>query len=207
MSKVFQPGTSKVAKSKYFEPIMKKYELIGRQTSIAKFHKDYVEPIDPEISYRQWKYFIEKFRKHAEKKHRAMQERILKKTEETIMTEVKLEESSIKKILTLADLTLDEILEDPEKLEKIPAEQRMTWLFNAMKARDSRATVQIKKKEEDRKSNMYEDMMKGAQYGAIEVDAIDDEDEDIKQLTVPAAGVDIAVTKSIDTAPAEEVER
>ena len=58
----------------------------------------------------------------------------------------------------------------------------MKWLFESMKARDSRAGVILKKKDVDRKQNIYEDMIKGAQYGdAIEGEDVEDVEPEIEE--------------------------
>lgn len=174
MDKTFDYGNCKVPDSPQFKVIMAKYDLVGRHLSVSKFYRDYVKPLDEKLTLRQWKWFIDKFRKHVDKKIIQSTKNVLKKSEDASISEVQLEASSMRKLLAIADMTLDEMLANPQLLADIPIKERMAWLFQTMKARDSRTTVNIKNLTETRKVNMYEDMMRGAQYGAIDADVIKD---------------------------------
>ena len=173
-------GKSKVTMSPQIGAILEKYNALGRSMSLNKFHSNYVAVMDSEISRRQWGWFIKKYLDAVDKK---IQQQIIK-AEDSLVTEAKLESRSIKNILHIADHSLQDIVNNPEKLESIPISKRMDWLFGAMKAKDSRMTVNIKRQEEIRKTNIYEDMVMGAQYGAISDGDIVEEIEELPEESV-----------------------
>lgn len=157
-----------VTKSPHFETIIKKYNEVGTIMSNNKFHREYVSTIDPSISSRAWQTFMFRFNKKKQEKSN----KILDKLADKQIKMSHMEDSSLRKILAITDITLDEIVGNPDLLKKIPIEQRMGWLFNTMKARDSRMTTITKIQSEKRKTSMYEDMLEGAQYGAIKEDEV-----------------------------------
>lgn len=167
-------GSSKVTRSPHIEIILEKYNILGRTMSLNKFYTGYVHRYDSGITKRQWGWFIKKYIENVEIKAEA----IVSLAEDERVSDIQLEDKSIRNVLTIANLTLEGLVKDPERLTEIPVEMRMKWLFESMKARDSRAGVLLKKKDVDRKQNIYEDMIKGAQYGdAIEGDVQDVEPE------------------------------
>ncbi len=159
-----------VTKSPYFDVIMKKYEEIGMHLSSTAFHRDYISKIEPGISLRTWQNYVRNLNKKVQIKVDKLIDRIANQKVET----TKMEDTSLRKILAIADVTLDEVVENPKILATIPVSRRMQWLFNAMKARDSRMTTLTKVQQEKRKSSMYDDMLEGAQYGGIEPEEASD---------------------------------
>ena len=89
-------------------------------------------------------------------------------------TNAEMEEGSLRNIFAITEHTLDELVEHPELLVAIPVKERMKWLFQAMKARDSRMVALTRVQSEKRKTSLYEDMIQGAQYGEIEEDEFKD---------------------------------
>lgn len=167
-------GKTKVTRSPHIQIILEKYNILGRTMSLNKFYTGYVHRYDSGITKRQWGWFIKKYIENVEIKAEA----IVSLAEDERVSDIQLEDKSIRNVLTIANLTLEGLVKDPERLTEIPVEMRMKWLFESMKARDSRAGVMLKKKDVDRKQNIYEDMIKGAQYGdAIEGDVQDVEPE------------------------------
>lgn len=168
-------GKSKVTRSPHIQIILEKYNLLGRTMSLNKFYTGYVFRYDPGITKRQWGWFVKKYVENVEIKAEAL----ISLAEDEAVTDIQLEDKSVRNILTIANLTLDELINNPERLSEIPVDDRMKWLFASMKARDSRATVMIKKNDIDRRQNIYEDMIKKAQYG----EAVEGESEDIESET------------------------
>ncbi|HGY11702.1 MAG TPA: hypothetical protein ENK36_04995 [Desulfobacterales bacterium] len=161
---------SKIVQSPHYAEIMKKYELFGRYLSARRFFNETVKEIDPNLTLRQWTYFIKKYNHKIQIKVETLMEKAANKR----VTEVEMEESSARKILAIADLTLDEVVKNPELLSGIPIESRMKWLFQTMKSRDSRMLTLAKVNSEKRKDSMYDAMLKGAQYGAIDAEEVQD---------------------------------
>ncbi len=171
-------GKSKVTRSPHIQIILEKYNLLGRTMSLNRFYTGYVHRYDPGITKRQWGWFIKKYIQNVEIKAEAL----ISLAEDKAVTDIQLEDKSIRNVLTIANLTLEELVKNPERLTEVPIEMRMKWLFESMKARDSRANVFIKKKDVDRKQNVYEDMIKSAQYGdMVEEDEEDEETEEIEE--------------------------
>lgn len=161
-------GRSRIQFSPHFSVIMEKYRQFGRAMPATIFHRDYIKTIDSSITLRSWQKFEKKLKE-------GMLEAVKKQTttlENLAVKESALEDAANKKVLAIANFTLDAIVNDPSLLESIPVKQRMTWLFQAMKARDSRANIALKKRGDDRKQNIFETLMEGAQYGAVEADEI-----------------------------------
>ena len=170
-------GKSKVTRSPHIQIILEKYNLLGRTMSLNKFYTGYVHRYDSGITKRQWGWFIKKYVENVEIKA----EKIVALAEDKAVSDMQLEDKSIRNILTIANLSLEELVKNPERLTEIPMEERMKWLFGSMKARDSRASVLLKKKDVDRRDNIYEDMIKGAQYG----DVIEDVEEVEPEIEEP----------------------
>jgi hypothetical protein len=161
-------GKSRVTQSPLIGQILEKYTLLGQSMSMNKFYATYVKKMDPGISHRQWSYFMQKYMQNVREKSATL----IEKAEDSTVTDMQLEESSLHKILTISDTMLDELVAHPEILATIPVSKRLGWLFSAMSARDSRAKVAILQKDIQRKQNIYEDMVKGAQYGALDADEL-----------------------------------
>ena len=166
--KIKDYGRSKVVSSEYFDIIMSKYELFGKHLSIRQFYRDYVAMIDPKVSYSMWQRFMQKHNKQIKIKAEAIMKRVTDKDVQV----VQMEEDSAKKILAIADLTLDEIIKNPDLLNAVPIGQRLNWLFQAMKARDSRMNIKIKGQSEVRKQTVFDELLEGAQYGGLQPDEI-----------------------------------
>lgn len=166
-------GQSKVPKSKHFKAIMAKYDLVGPHLSVREFHREYVSKIDPNISHKAWNNFMLRYNSEVRRQLQLRNERALKLSMDNAVTEKELEARSMRKMLAIADVTLDEIIKDPKLLGDIPIKERMDWLFKTMRQRDSRAAVIAKVQGENRKTNVYEDVMRGAQYGAMDADVIE----------------------------------
>jgi hypothetical protein len=156
-------GKLKVPRSAAFESIMRTYELHGRTMSMRKFYDQHVKLLDPNIKLAAWQQFMARFHKDTNTRR----DLIIKKVQDGELTELKLEEKTMKGILSIANITIDDIINNPALLESIPLKERVSWLFRAMKSRDSRANTVLKKSAEDRKATMFEDLIKGAQYGEI----------------------------------------
>jgi len=165
-------GKNQVTLSPVFDAIMAKYELFGRVMSSKKFYEQYLSKMDEQISYHTWIRFVAKHNRYVRLKAEKLMERIEDKEVKTM----NMEESASRKLIAIADLTLDEIINDPTLLNAIPVVQRMNWLFDAMKARDSRASIAIKKKELDRKGDVLNELLDGAQYGAVDPDQFQQEE-------------------------------
>jgi len=198
---------SSVNDSEAFGAIMEKYNLLGRSMSVCEFYREYVKTMDPNITLRIWKYYIKRLRLQIT----IRSEEITKKVTDNLATESSMENSAMRKIIAIGDLTLDKVIERPEILESIPIEQRLGWLFSAMKARDSRMVATAKVLGEKRKTNMYEDMLQGAQYGAIEADDVSDNQIAINRANQPPAKTQPAKTLSkkadVEFSPAEFEEK
>jgi hypothetical protein len=159
-----KPINSIITKSPHFDAIMQKYEEVGSSYTNAKFFNEYVVKYDPSLKMRSWQNFMKKFNTGVTLKAQELIERVADKTVSTMQ----MEDNSLKKILAIADLSLDQIVENPNLLAAVPIGERMNWLFNSMKARSTRMVALTKVQQEKRKSSMYEDMLEGAQYGAID---------------------------------------
>jgi len=198
---------SEVSNSESFGAIMEKYNLLGRSMSGRQFYKDYVKTMDPNITYRMWAYYVQRLRVQVA----IRSEQITQKITDKLATENSMENSAMRKIIAIGDLTLDKVIEKPEILEAIPIEQRLKWLFSAMKARDSRMIATAKVLGEKRKTNMYEDMLQGAQYGAIEAEDVSDNQSAINRANQPPAKPQPAKTLSkkadVEFSPAEFEEK
>lgn len=155
---------SSVMSSPHFAVIMDSYDKFGRALSVQAFWKQYVVPVDPSIIYMTWARFVKRISKAVV----SQQEVILDKIIEKKATENEMEKSSLENILAISTATLDQLVEHPEILQQIPVKERMKWLFQAMKARDSRMVALTKVNAEKRKATMWEDMMQAAQYGEID---------------------------------------
>lgn len=163
---------SRVLTSEAFKEIMAKYELCGRQMPTNVFYRRYVQKLDGTITLRMWKYFSDKIKT----KVVAAAESLLAKYQDSMVNEIMLEEASLKKILFIGDQAMTELINDPEKLAQIPIKQRMQWVFNSMKARDSRMGVLIKKKGEERKQTLTEELIAAAQYGAVDGEVLGEDE-------------------------------
>lgn len=159
-----KPINSIITKSPHFDAIMQKYEDVGSSYTNAKFFNEYVVKYDPSLKMRSWQNFMKKFNVGVTLKAQALIERVA----DTQVSTMRMEDNSLKKILAIADLSLDQIVEDPNLLAAVPIGERMNWLFNSMKARSTRMVAMTKVQQEKRKSSMYEDMLEGSQYGAID---------------------------------------
>lgn len=164
-------GRSPVPKSPHFEIIMKKFQAFGGSLSDRKFHAEYVSQIDESISLGMWQTFMRKFRARV----KAKTNKLIEKVEDLAVTENQMENSSMRKILAITEMTLDEIVADPELLKKIPVDKRMEWFFKEMKARDDRVKTQMAVREDVRKQTAYDELMSSAQYGAMDVDLVEEE--------------------------------
>jgi hypothetical protein len=179
MEKIKKPRIrSEVNNSEAFGAIMEKYNLLGRSMSVRSFYTEYVKPMDQNITYRMWDYYIRRLRKNVVLRS----EEITNKITDNLATETSMENSAMRKLLAIGDLTLDKFIEQPELLSTIPLDQRVQWIFNAMKARDSRMIATAKVLGEKRKTSMYEDMLIGAQYGAIEAEDVSDSQNNKKTV-------------------------
>ena len=106
-----------------------------------------MEPLDSNLTLRMWQGFTRKWQEDITDKA----DRIIKLSHKKELSEMQLERDSLQKLLVIGNASLDDLIERPEILAKIPLRDRMKWLFGAMKSRDSRMNVLIKKKSEERK--------------------------------------------------------
>ena len=155
---------SSVLQSPHIDVIMDKYDKFGSSMPVMTFWRDYVAPIDPKIGYMTWKRFINTIHKAVITKTDNIMTKIIDKK----VKESEMEKNSISNILAISEATLDQLIKEPELLNKVPITERMSWLFRAMSARDSRMVAMTKVQAEKRKTSMYEDMMQAAQYGEID---------------------------------------
>lgn len=170
-------GKSRVPKSPHFQTILDNYKNFGSSMGHQQFFDKYIKDIDPNITVRMWRDFTKKLKVHVDKQ---VQNALAVYTDNKI-TEAKMEESSIRSVLSIAKVSLDDIIKNPEKLALIPMKDRMKWFFEAMKAQDSRTITKVKVHEESRKASLADDAIKGAQYGAVDEDAIEGEFEEIPE--------------------------
>lgn len=170
---------SSVFHSPAYPTIMRHFEIYGKTMSMLEFYKKYITKCDKKITYESWKRFMRSYWQDVMRKTQEIYDRSV----DTSVKESVLEEGAIRKILAIADVTLEQIVADPMALSKIDPKERMNWLFAAMKARDSRMSVALKKKSEDRKDTIWDEVLRGAQYGAVnegEVDMVDNRTEEPK---------------------------
>ena len=168
-------GKSRVPKSPHFEQILENYTNFGSSMGHQQFLDKYIKDVDPNITLRMWRDFTKKLQAHADIK---IQKAITVYSDKKV-TEAEMEENSIRKVLSIAEVSLDEVMKDPSMLSAIPMKDRMNWFFQVMKAQNTRAIIKIKAHEEGRKTGIVEDAIRGAQYGEIEEDAIEGEFEEM----------------------------
>jgi len=193
-------GKSRVTQSPAIGAIMEKYNLLGNSMSMNQFHANYISKMDPSITIRMWSFFVKKYNKAVKEKNVSLIDRAA----DTAAHDIQLEESSLHKILTIADASLDEVINDPQRLAEIPIGKRLKWLFDAMAARDSRFKVQILKKEIDRRQNVYETMVKGAMYGALAPGQIQDQRERASQLPSQTDPLELPLEGEVEGEEEEE---
>lgn len=161
-----------------FAQIMENYDNFGRHMSVRSFHKTYVLPFEPKVTYKQWMVFIHKFeaiqKTHVDNK--------LKETMAKSVSAAQLESKSLDKVLKIANLSLDAIADNPELLTSIPLENRIKWLFQAMKARDSRLKTNVVIRQEEREQSMFEKMMEGAQYGGFDAEVVPESEDATQEI-------------------------
>lgn len=173
---------SSVLSSPHFATIMDSYDKFGRAMSAQAFWRQYIVPIDPKIIYMTWVRFANKISKEVVKKETIILDKFIEKK----ATENEMEKSSLQNILAISEATLDQLVESPEILAQIPIKERMKWLFQAMKARDSRMVALTKVNAEKRKTTMFEDMLQAAQYGEIDSEEFEEEPQVVPQ-SIPEA--------------------
>lgn len=178
---------SKVVNSPHFALIMDNYDKFGKSMANKEFWSRYVITLDPSIVYMTWMRFIKTITQEIDKKTLFVIDKFIDKKAD----ENRMEKTSIQKILAISDITLDALVDDPNLLACIPIKERMSWLFQAMKARDNRMVTLTKVQAEKRKTTMYEDMMQAAQYGEIEEGEFDEDQSE----------EEIEPVKSMQTAP------
>lgn len=209
---------SSMTKSPRFAVIMDNHDKFGRKMSIRSFWLKYVVPEDPSITYQVWARYSKKI--SGSKKVFAVtlpapsapplspfasveNARDFPNTIEPMPgqslapiaggeTNATMEESSLRNIFAISEHTLDELVEHPELLVAIPVKERMRWLFQAMKARDSRMVALTRVQSEKRKTSLYEDMIQGAQYGEIEEGEFKEEKRHPKLDPAPVAAAPIS---------------
>lgn len=165
MSKnVLSYGKSLVPKMDHFEIIMAKYNAVGTSMSVRAFYDSYVKEINPLITLRMWQGFMAKFSRNV----KAKASKVLELSEDRAVSDMDIENRSMRKIASIADVTLDELIKRPELLNQVSVDKRIDWLVKIMKARDSRITTLLKKREDDRKQTAYDELMSQAQYGEID---------------------------------------
>ncbi len=159
-----------ITQSKDFPLIMQKYDQIGRTLPVMYFYKNHVKPYAPEVSYQSWKYFIKKFTAEQSK----IIEEVMDKSNETVLSIAKMEASSLEKIMKIGHISLEAVMQNPALLASIPISERMTWVFRAMHARDSRARTNLASRADQREQSFYEKIMEGSAYGGIDGDEVPD---------------------------------
>lgn len=198
---------SRIEISPKYPAIMEKYESVGVFMTMREFYDEYVSKIDYNITITMWYRFMNKYNRKIQIKT----DELVKRAADKKVTETQLEESSVKKLLAIADVTLDHVIKNPELLNSVPLADRMSWLFSSMKARDSRMIAVAKIQAEKRKTNVFEDMLKAAQYGAIDPDEIKSKEiapetavEGEFEETIPQEKEPVAVkTQTIEFSPAD----
>lgn len=184
-------GKSEIAQEPHFPEVMEKYNSLGRHMTKPEFYKLHVMPLMPNITFRQWEYFIDKLRDV----QKQMVAAALVKSNEKAVASAQREKSSLDNILKISDVSLQAFADNPELINTIPINTRVNWMFRAMKARDSRLKVAIQKRSDDRQQSSFEQMMEGAQYGGYtpEQVPVDNEGHDLIDLDE----LDNAETKSL----------
>lgn len=153
-----------------FDAIMDKYDRIGVNMSVNAFYRDFVKPVEPSITERQWRVFIERLRGETVSHVAALVE---KSKQEALVTH-QMQGNTLKNLARLGEITIQELLDSPDLLNSIPRKERMSWFFNAMRAEDSRARTNLATIQDQREQSFFEKMMDGAQYGGIDPDHIQD---------------------------------
>lgn len=155
---------SRVAKSPKYKEIMDAYYAYGSIMSIRHFYEEHVEKNDPTITPRAWEIFQKNLKEYHLTGEMIGLEPLVYDPNMDIAVQ---EEENLKKMMAIAGHTLDELIKDPKMLSCIKVGDRIKWLMDVMSARDARMNIALKKKEQDRKDTIWDEIMKGAQYGAI----------------------------------------
>lgn len=166
-----------IAHQERFPEVMEKYNNLGRHMTKPEFYKLHVMSAMPNITFRQWEYFIDKLRAV----QKEMIAKALVKSNGVAIEAAKMEKTSINNILKIANISLEAVADNPELIHSVPLNTRVNWMFRAMKARDSRIKVALQKRSDDRAQSSFEQMMEGAQYGGYTAEQVpvDDEGNDI----------------------------
>jgi hypothetical protein len=186
------PINSRIARSPHFSAIMEKYEAFGKHMSARAFFNEYITKIDPNLKLSSWHLFVRSY--NVAVAERAKE--VITFSQDNNVKEIVLEERSMKNILLIGDATLAAIAANPDMLKQIPVERRIDFLFKAFDARTKRMRVALMKKDSDRKDSIYDDIMRGAQYGSIEEDEI----KNVKQIRPP----EVIAGDVFKTGPAEK---
>ena len=168
--------------SPHYESIMADYEKYKDTISKRQLYKDYVFSKDPNIKQDTWLSFVRRIEKK-EKKEKVEAEvtKKLSKIPEapviqagTEATVDQLQMNSIEHMITIGNLALQELASNPEAAKKIPVKERVGMLKDAMKIKNDRETLALKRRKDDREQSLFEEIMDAAQYGDVEEEEIID---------------------------------
>lgn len=157
-----QFGKSAVARSPRFQQIMERWQFFGHTMSGIEFFRREVKTIDPQITEIQWNNFYKKLNKTIERRANAIIGRVATSRAEVLEAQ----ERSIGKLTAIAEASLDDIIQNPSILLTVPVDKRLKILTEAMKAMDRRIGLGLKKRDDDRKQTLYDEMMNEARYGS-----------------------------------------
>lgn len=158
----------RLTNSPKFAEIMQKYDAFGKHMSKSAFYNSHIQLLDPTITLRQWTWFIDKFQNMSKE----YVSESLKKSVESSVNEAKVEQNAVGKVLQISDAALQDMMDNPALLQSVSLEKRVSWLFSAMKARDTRLKTNIMARADERQQSMFEKMMEGAQYGGFDASDI-----------------------------------
>lgn len=152
-----------ITRSPFFTEIMTLWRAIGGNFSKRGFYMSHVKRLDPNISQRQWEYFVDNLPE-------AINQHLVEAVTTagpTVPHEEEMEKKALNNMLKVAGITLEQIANNPVILLSLPIKDRIKFLETAMKNRNARALVRLKERDDNRKQSLFEDLLEGAQYGGV----------------------------------------
>jgi hypothetical protein len=170
-------GKSVVALSPRFQQIMERWQYFGRQKTGEKFYDEDVKLIDPNITKAQWLRFSAILKKDLQERANSIVDMVAKDQKALVDSQNR----GLSKLTAIAENALDEIINDPSVLLRVPVEKRMKFIIEAAKATDRRISLGLKLKDEGRKQTMFDEFMNEARYGA----GVEDPDRVVSSEDIP----------------------
>lgn len=169
---------NRLARSEHFEEIIRLYreqfEASGGKLNEGIFYKQHIAPRVPGFKLNSWYQFLRRFRNSdrtisLQKVNDSAKEVIIEKKSETALANTILDnqtatQKGISIALTLGAQALEELLSKPELLAKLTPAQRAKFLFDAMKAQDSRIKAIRTIREDNRDQQKFDHAFSGAAY-------------------------------------------